>query len=1049
MKAIYFESIISKALEAKIIGDQEYNYVRENIGKENAGIYIQKLLNRLLHQVMRAINSSANDENALPQLSELCNQLIQSIASIQKDDELLSESIISPPQVLKAKYAKIDSGIHKVEENIRSQFPITGFNQSVLFSGGKDNVSLESELRKEMLSSDEIYWLVSFIKFEGIRLFESTFRELERLNVPIKIICTVYMGATDPKAIQFLSQFQNIEIKISYNTNLERLHAKSYIFKRQSDFNTAYIGSSNLSRSAMTNGLEWNLKITSQEVPHVIQKCLETFNTYWNDKEFHSFKIEDDWDKLVGAINRIRHTEANDTFTFVELTPFEYQKEILEQLAHKRAEGQHSNLVVAATGTGKTVIAAFDFKNILSKNPQTKFLFVAHREEILKQAQFTFRQVLRDADFGELFYGGRQANSYHHLFATIQTMNSRLHELALIKEFYDYIIIDEVHHSAAKSYEKLLNYFQPKQLLGLTATPERTDGDDITRFFANNISAEIRLPEALNRRLLCPFQYFGISDTIDLSRVSWRKGKYDINELENVYTEDKRRVLDIIRNCEKYLRSMTDVRAIGFCVSIKHAQFMQKQFEEKGIKAGILTSLQAENRNAIIQQLRRREINFLFVVDILNEGVDIPEVDTLLFLRPTESMTIFLQQLGRGLRTTEGKEYLTVLDFIGQSHVEYSFEHKFRGMLGKTHTRVVDELENDFPHLPLGCSIILEKQAKEIILQNITRALRGNRQNLLRRITQFKQDFSQDLSLTNFTNLSQIALQDIYKYGLLFTELVAESNQATKPSFKDEIAIKKLAECMGSTWLSCDSPNYWRAILSFITNDFSNCNEALSEQYLLMIYADLFTKAPQCSKEELAQTLKDICCQEGVKQELIEYLNIRIKESEVRESSYEWSFSNALQLHGRYNRNQILIAMGISNLNKLYPSREGVLDIKDKGMECFFVTLDKTDWRMNASTKYHDYFINEELFHWQSQNATSETSTKGLSYIHHMRQNKQLLLFIRERTEDEHNNRMSFIFCGSLQYESHTENKPMNINWKLNQSPPAALVSEGRKLAIG
>jgi len=248
---------------------------------------------------------------------------------------------------------------------------------------------------------------------------------------------------------------------------------------------------------------------------------------------------------------------SEDTISkFFDIYPFPYQQEILDQLAYRRSLGENRNLVVAATGTGKTVMAAFDFKRFVKTNPQANFLFVAHREEILRQARFTFRQVLRNNDFGELWYGGQEPKSIRHAFVSIQTLNNRIDKLTVAPDFYDYIIIDEVHHSAANSYQKLLQAFSPKLLVGLTATPERHDGSDISRYFGHSISAEIRLAEALNRGLLCPFQYFGVTDQVDISRVSWRRGRYVVEELERLYSEDDRRVGDILRNCDRYLKDM-------------------------------------------------------------------------------------------------------------------------------------------------------------------------------------------------------------------------------------------------------------------------------------------------------------------------------------------------------------------------------------------------------------------------------------------------------------------------------------------------------------
>lgn len=488
---------------------------------------------------------------------DLANALIQLIADKLNDTDFLTDLVDPQGELLKGFFKKAYFNHANADGFFAEVFPFTGFSESELFTGSKLGISLESELRKEMLTADEVWWLVSFIKFEGVRLFDQVLQKLEEEGKPVRVICTVYMGATDVKAIDFLSRFSNVTLKISYNTKHERLHAKSYLFMRNTGFHTGYIGSSNMSRSALTNGLEWNIKVTQQEIPHIITKCRSTFETYWNDPNFELYNPQLHRGKLLDALNAgFRKPDEESPTGFFDISPFPYQKEILDQIELSRSRGEMRNLIVAATGTGKTVMAAFDFKHYLKAHPQARFLFVAHREEILKQARFTFRQVLRNNDFGSLWFGGREPDDYTHAFVSIQTLNNRIDRLSLAKDYYDYIIIDEVHHSAAYSYQKLLNHFDPKILLGLTATPERHDGNNIAQYFGHSISAEIRLPEALNRGLLCPFQYFGISDQVDISGVSWRRGRYDIDELERIYSEDHRRVSDILNNCDKYLKDI-------------------------------------------------------------------------------------------------------------------------------------------------------------------------------------------------------------------------------------------------------------------------------------------------------------------------------------------------------------------------------------------------------------------------------------------------------------------------------------------------------------
>jgi len=1041
-----YEQLINQIVTEEInrLPVDEYFVAATPLQKKDAAFVLSQYFSRVLQKALGFVKEK--DDTPLHQI-ELANKLIQLLATELKSQGIEKNLIDAEGKILKAVFAKLNSPYPDLSAHIQSLFPSSGLSESELFTGNKSGVSLESEIRKEIQSADEIQWIVSFVKFSGLRIFLKDLQDHTTKGKKLKLITTTYMGATDAKAIEELAALPNTEIKISYNTKQERLHAKAYLFLRNTQFHTGYIGSSNISRTALTSGLEWNLKVTTREIPHVIDKFQKTFDTYWNDREFETYEIAKQQEKLRRAIHEAKGSHSGDRIgAFFEITPFDFQQEILERLLAERANGNYKNLVVAATGTGKTVISAFDFKKFYLSNPGAKLLFLAHREEILKQSLATYRHILRDQNFGDLWLGNKDPRNYNHVFASVQTLANRLVQLKMTPDFYDYIVIDEVHHIPAKSYRPILSHFTPTIFLGLTATPERMDGEDILLDFSNTISSEIRLPEALNRKLLCPFQYFGLADSVDLSHVSWRKGKYDIGALEKVYTETDRRVLDILNNCGKYLTDINDVCGLGFCVSRKHALFMSEMFIAKGLKSAALTSDNAGERAALFAKLQKKEINYLFVVDMFNEGVDIPQIDTVLFLRPTESLTIFLQQLGRGLRLYEGKDCLTVLDFVGNSNPEYDFLHKFKAMIGKTHIAIKDEIERDFPHLPLGCSIVLEKRAKEIIIQNIELASRGGLNKLTRKIREFNTSYTEQLTLSNFLRLEKYTLFDVFGKKNTWHNLLQKAGIEKHGETEYE---KGIARLLGTTWITTDSISYFTSMLSIIRCDIDKISQFDSLQLLLLFY-DIFQQAPKkLQYESAADGLAVVFKSKFIKHELINFLEERIKAVECIEKDDLSRFQFPLRLHGRYSRSQILVALQLSTDAAQFTSQSGVAENKDLNTEVLFVTLDKSKSSYSPTTMYEDYAVNETIFHWQSQNSTKPDSPKGLSYINHQKLAKTLLLFVRERNEDENGLTMGYVYVGPVRLQSFKGSQPMSITWELLNPMPPGLLNDSRKLAVG
>ncbi|MDX1364987.1 MAG: DUF3427 domain-containing protein, partial [Arenibacter latericius] len=580
----------------------------------------------------------------------------------------------------------------------------------------------------------------------------------------------------------------------------------------------------------------------------------------------------------------------------------------------------------------------------------------------------------------------------------------------------------------------------------LTATPERMDNENILDDFCDRIAAEIRLPEALNRKLLCPFQYFGISDSVDLSKVSWENGRYVPSELTKLYLANDRRVGEVISNADKYLRDINDVRALGFCVTIEHAKYMAEKFTLANLKAHYLTSENSREREDIRIKLRNKEINYLFVVDIFNEGVDIPEIDTVLFLRPTESLTVFLQQLGRGLRLSDGKECLTILDFVANARPEYNFENKFRALIGKTTTPVQKEIKDNFPHLPLGCSIVLEKKAKNSILENIIAATNVNKRQLIQKIQNFEHQTTLPLTLANFITFNNLSLQAIYKRGSWSRLLQLAGKYKDFESHNE----KEIVSTILRKWLSTNSTSYFRFLLKLAKENFKPDFRLFNEEekvMLLMLHYDVW-KGSEGFKS-INESIEAIGKNKVLVKEIIEVLEILLDKISFKELDIELPYKQPLKLHSRYTRDQILAAFGLSTFNKKSTNREGVAENKTLNTEVLFIDLIKSEEDFSPSTMYNDYAISETLFHWQSQNKTRADKGKGLTYIHHQKLNKKILLFVREKAKDEFGNTMGYVFIGEGNIQKHYGSKPISINWHLSEPLPQYLWKTSAKMAVG
>jgi superfamily II DNA or RNA helicase/HKD family nuclease len=952
--------------------------------------------------------------------------------------------------------------LHRPDELKRRNLrrPTTKLSDSALHTNSKDDPNLAAELRTEIESANTVDLLCAFVRWTGLRLLHPALEQLKERGAKLRVITTTYMGATERRAIDELVTRYGAEVKISYETQATRLHAKAWLFRRNSGFDTAYVGSSNLSQAALLDGLEWNVRLSSVGTPALLNKFEVTFDSYWAQRAFQSYDPDRDGERLDAALERNggRRTAIPGAATGLEVQPFLHQEEMLEDLEAERLKGFDHNLVVAATGTGKTVIAALDYKRLCeAAGRDLKLLFVAHRQEILKQAMRTYRDVMQDGAFGELYVGEHKPRQWKHIFASVQSLSSLGIE-QLAPDFFDVVVIDEFHHAMAPTYRRLLDYLQPQQLLGLTATPERGDGVDVAKqFFDGRTASELRLWDALDADLLVPFHYFGVSDDVDLSQLEWKRGNYDTAQLNNLYTGNDARAAKVIRELRDKVTSTEQMRAIGFCVSVQHAHYMAEVFNRAGIASlAVDGSTDDADRAAALERLRRREINCIFAVDLFNEGLDLPQVDTILLLRPTQSATIFLQQLGRGLRRAEGKAVLTVMDFIGQQRREFRFDLRYRALTGYGRKELEKAVEDEFPYLPSGSQIVLDRVAQKVVLDNIKTQLRFNRAQLVRDIASYA-----ETELSAYLEQSGSDVKSIYRStkdswtgylrqaGLIdgFSPLEAAiTGRIQELSDADE---KKLLSRMARL-IHVDDPERAEAYSMLVGADAPRYAElGMREQtFARMLFYTLWDDGGGFHSYDAG--LDFLRSYEFVCREIRQVVKLGVAASKHAAKGLGAGLQHVpLLSHATYRREEVLAALeyGSLELGKNVQHREGVAWCPATSTDAFFVTLNKDDKKHSATTMYKDYAISPELFHWESQNATSPGSPTGKRYLDRAANGSKILIFTRDTAEDETGLTVPYTCLGQVDYFQHTGENPIAITWKLHRPMPADVYATAAAVA--
>ena len=1014
-----YEILITEALEEQLLllgGNLEA--IR---GRLRAPEAPDRIALHLARVVERAIASIDEGERAAIGI-DLARRLIDMIRTLPSAHELAAERPVELGEVLHSVVGHLPDGR---PESIAE--PLIPLLDTTLLTNAPGEPRVGHQVLTEIYSADRIDVVMAFIRRSGIAPLMPTLRAHCAAGRGLRVMTTTYTGSTEARALDEL-QDGGADIRVSYDTTGTRLHAKAWLLHRQSGFSTAYIGSSNLTHSAQISGLEWNVRISGARNPDVIDKVTAVFESCWHNPDFRPY----DREEFRSRAECSSDSRATILISPTDLRPEPFQERLLEQIALSRQQGHHRNLLVAATGTGKTVMAALDYLALRENLPRARLLFVAHREEILTQSRATFQQALRDPLFGELWVGGRRPEKFEFVFASIQSLNAS--GLAhLDPSHFDIVIVDEFHHAAAQSYRILLDHVRPVELLGLTATPERSDGLPILEWFDGRIAAELRLWDAIDQQRLVAFVYYGIHDGLDLRDIPWKRGRgYDVEGLSNLLTANDALAKFVLKELEQRIDDLARMRALGFCVSVEHARFMARVFCAAGIAAtAIWSDTPDSERRAALADLASRRVNIVFSVDLFNEGVDVPTVDTLLMLRPTDSATLFLQQLGRGLRRSIGKSVCTVLDFVGHHRKEFRFDRRFRALLGGTRKELVAQIEAGFPFLPAGCHMELDHVAASIVIESIKNAVPSR---WTERVEALRQLTAQEsiCTLARYLEETGLELEDVYTGNRSWSDLRADAGLTNQQNGPQEVTLRRACGRL----LHVDDMLRISVYRRLLENKQAPDPGQLSprERRLLRMLVGSLVSGAVGKDTPLREGAVLLWSHPQVRAELLDLLDVlaaRIEHVPVPLSTHS---DVPLEVHGRYTRVEILAAFDIGDGAKVAPWQTGVYWASDACADLLAFTLDKTTGQFSPTTRYRDYAISRDLIHWESQSVTRADSDTGRRYQHHATTGSSVMLFARRRSDDR-----AFYFLGPATYVKHESELPMAITWQLRHPLPGDL----------
>lgn len=891
-----------------------------------------------------------------------------------------------------------------------------------------------NQISKLLLSCKSFTFNVAFINFSGVQLLLDVLSKCEQKGIKGKILTSTYLNFTEVKALEKLKEFRNIELKI-FDSSQVGFHSKAYIFEFENEYKIL-IGSSNITSSAFKSNIEWNVKTVSNKNDEFLQDVKNEFGKLWKQ----SFEVDKNFLEKYSEFKK--ELSLSNKFVYKEqIKANRMQEKALDKLTYLRKNAEKKALIVAATGSGKTYLAALDVKNF----KPSKMLFIVHRENILLKAKQSFENICEKSCS---LYTGNKKEKGDFVFATIQSLSSNLQNFS--KEQFDYVVVDEAHHITSPSYKKVCEYFNPKFLLGLTATPNRMDEQNIYEVFDENIACDIRLNDALEQNLIVPFHYYGISDikevnleNVDISNTTLLAKHLMIN----------RRVDFIIEKLKFYSHSGEKRKVLGFCVSKEHAKYMSEEFNKKGIISEYLTSEDSINkREQNIQKLEdeKDSLEVIFTVDIFNEGIDIPSVNTVLMLRPTASPIVFIQQLGRGLRKYKNKEFLTILDFIGNHNRAYLVSLALLGnrILDKDSVKL--SLKNNFASIK-NAHICMDEISKQRILEQIEKENFNSFRYLKEQYLNFKQSLGRVPNLLDFiVNDEVINPLNFINESKSYIEFIAkvEKDEKLKIELQDESFVKALRFVESLLPIKrVYEFVFLKHLLENKTLDIKTAKKLLGK-YLKVVCEETIVHAMRFLNQEFFDSaqikrFEKLVSFKNEKLSRCEKFDGLLKNKVFRENIehsinyalvvYEKSFGFEdfgkpfLKLYEKYN---MLNIAQLCNFDKIHSSFRGSGFLKFKDDFFLFITIEKD--KFSKASSYVNNFLNKDSFTYSSKPSHSQEKGDGARLIANKKQGVKLHIFVRKFAQVDKKTQ-GFIYLGLANTIEYKNNKPIDCVLKLEK----------------